>query len=50
MGAHRPYRPALGERAALAAIASGRGTLFDADAVDACTQLVQEGRLPPTTA
>ena len=35
MQAHRPYRPALGAEAALAAIVAGRGTLFDPQVVDA---------------
>jgi HD-GYP domain-containing protein (c-di-GMP phosphodiesterase class II) len=42
MSSHRPYRPALGVEAALAELQSHRGTLFDADAVDACVRLVRE--------
>jgi PAS domain S-box-containing protein len=42
MSSHRPYRPALGVEAALAELQSNRGTLFDADAVDACIRLVRE--------
>lgn len=33
---HRPYRPALGIAAAYQVLIDGRGTLFDADIVDAC--------------
>lgn len=40
---HRPYRPALGLEAALAEVVSGRGTLFDADVVDACVALFEGG-------
>ncbi|MBL6751855.1 MAG: PAS domain S-box protein [Nevskia sp.] len=39
---HRPYRAALGPEAALAEIAGGRGTRFDADVVDACVKLFKE--------
>jgi PAS domain S-box-containing protein len=42
MSSHRPYRPALGVEAALAELQHHRGTLFDADAVDACIRLVRE--------
>ena len=42
MKTHRPYRPGLGIDAALQEIADGRGTLFDADAVDACIRLFRE--------
>jgi PAS domain S-box-containing protein len=42
MSSHRPYRPALGVEAALAELQRHRGTLFDADAVDACIRLVRE--------
>jgi HD-GYP domain-containing protein (c-di-GMP phosphodiesterase class II) len=42
MSAHRPYRPSLGLDVALAEIERGRGWLYDADAVDACTQLFRE--------
>jgi PAS domain S-box-containing protein len=37
--AHRPYRAALGLDAALSAIETGKGTLFDPAAVDACVAL-----------
>jgi HD-GYP domain-containing protein (c-di-GMP phosphodiesterase class II) len=42
ISSHRPYRPALGVEAALAELQRHRGTLFDADAVDACIRLVRE--------
>jgi len=42
MSSHRPYRPALGPEAALAELLAHRGTLYDADAVDACVRLVRE--------
>ncbi len=35
----RPHRPALGVDAAMKEIAMGKGTLYDADAVDACIKL-----------
>ncbi len=43
MSSHRPYRAALGVEAALAEAERGRGTLYDADAVDACVRLFREG-------
>lgn len=36
MSAHRPYRPALGIESAIDEIIRHRGTLYDADVVDAC--------------
>jgi HD-GYP domain-containing protein (c-di-GMP phosphodiesterase class II) len=42
MASHRPYRPALGLNAALAEIENNKGTLYDADAVDACLSLFKE--------
>lgn len=42
MSSHRPYRPGLGIDAALAELAGGRGTLFDAQVVDACTTLFRK--------
>jgi PAS domain S-box-containing protein/putative nucleotidyltransferase with HDIG domain len=39
MASHRPYRPALPLKVALEEIGSHRGTLYDADAVDACLRL-----------
>jgi len=42
MASHRPYRPAIGLDAALAEIENNKGTLYDADAVDACLRLFRE--------
>ena len=42
MASHRPYRPALGLDAALEEIENNKGTLYDADAVDACLILFRE--------
>ena len=42
MASHRPYRPALGLNAALDEIEKNKGTLYDADAVDACLRLFRE--------
>jgi PAS domain S-box-containing protein len=42
MMSHRPYRAALGIDAALTEITAGRGTRFDAAAVDACIALFRE--------
>ena len=44
MASHRPYRPALGLNAALKEIENNKGTLYDADAVDACLRLFREER------
>ncbi len=41
---HRPYRPALGREVALKEISEGKGTLYDAAAVDACLKLFGENR------
>jgi PAS domain S-box-containing protein/putative nucleotidyltransferase with HDIG domain len=43
MASHRPYRPALGVEAALAELALGRGTKYDAAVADACLALFREG-------
>lgn len=40
----RPHRAALGIEAAMKEIARGRGTLYDADAVDACIRLFNAGK------
>lgn len=40
---YRPYRPAQGIEAALAELRQHRGTLYDADAVDACLELFDSG-------
>lgn len=42
IASHRPYRPGLGIAAALEEIAHGRGTLYEAAVVDACTKLFKE--------
>ena len=42
MASHRPYRSALGIDKALEEISRNKGTLFDADAVDACVRLFRE--------
>jgi PAS domain S-box-containing protein len=42
MSSHRPYRAGLGIDAALDEIIRGRGTLFDAQVVDACVALFRE--------
>jgi PAS domain S-box-containing protein/putative nucleotidyltransferase with HDIG domain len=42
MMSHRPYRPALGIKAALAEIERGTGSLYDADVVEACVRLFNE--------
>ena len=39
MSSHRPYRAALGIDAALEEVERGRGTLYDAEVVDACLEL-----------
>jgi PAS domain S-box-containing protein len=44
MSSHRPYRAELGIDKALAEIERGRGTVYDADVVDACLRLFREGR------
>ena len=43
MSSHRPYRAGLGIDAALAEVTAGRGVRFDADAVDACGRLFDDG-------
>jgi len=42
MSSHRPYRPALGIDAALEELSTHRGTLYDADVVDACLSVFNE--------
>jgi len=42
MASHRPYRPGLGLNAALEEIENNKGTLYDADAVDACLRIFRE--------
>ena len=46
MSSHRPYRPARGIKEAMAELRRTRGTLYDADAVDACFRLYRKGKLP----
>jgi PAS domain S-box-containing protein/putative nucleotidyltransferase with HDIG domain len=43
MASHRPYRPTLGIEAAREEIVDGRGTLYDAQVVDACLQALDNG-------
>jgi len=43
MSTHRPYRPALGLDAAIEEINKYKGIRFDADVVDACTELYKNG-------
>jgi len=42
MASYRPYRPAIGLDAALAEIENHKGTLYDADTVNACLRLFRE--------
>jgi len=44
MSSHRPYRASLGLETALAEIFEGRGKRYDADAVDACLELMRGGQ------
>lgn len=44
MAFHRPYRPGFGIDVALEEIASGKGVLYDPDAVEACVRLFREQR------
>ena len=43
MASHRPYRPSLGIDAAREELVSGRGTLYDAQVVDACLHALDKG-------
>jgi HD-GYP domain-containing protein (c-di-GMP phosphodiesterase class II) len=43
MSSHRPFRPALGIEAAVEEIHARRGELYDAEAVDACLVVLQDG-------
>jgi HD-GYP domain-containing protein (c-di-GMP phosphodiesterase class II) len=43
MCSHRPFRPAYPLEAALDAIRSGAGTLFDAKVVEACLRVFEKG-------
>ena len=42
MASHRPYRPALGIKAALGEIEKQKGTLFDTQVVEACLNLFRK--------
>ena len=42
MASHRPYRPALGIDKALDEISKSRGTLYDANVVDACLKIFND--------
>lgn len=42
MSSHRPYRPAMGIKAALSEVELGRGTSYDPVVVDACLRLFAE--------
>ena len=42
MSSHRPYRPALGIKAALEEITQNKGILYDPEIVDACLKLFKE--------
>ncbi len=44
MMSDRPHRAALGVEATMAELASGKGVLYDADAVDACIRLFRQGK------
>lgn len=46
MISHRPYRPALSVTEALDELRQGRGTRYDAAAVDACADLIEEQGAP----
>ena len=46
MTTDQPYRRALSTDETLARLDAGRGTKFDADAVDALVSLIQEQKLP----
>jgi len=50
MSSHRPYRPSLGLETALAEIRTGRGTLYNAESVDACLRLIAEKKVDLSTA
>jgi putative nucleotidyltransferase with HDIG domain/PAS domain S-box-containing protein len=43
MTSHRPYRPALPREAAFAELSEGAGVRYDAQAVDACLRLIENG-------
>jgi len=43
MASHRPYRPALGVKAAMEEVRAGAGSRYDADAVAACERVIESG-------
>ena len=43
MMSHRPYRPALGIKEALAEIERGAGSLYDAEVSKVCVALFRDG-------
>ena len=43
MAAHRPYRSAVGMKAALEELKRGRGTQYDPDVVDTCLRVIGNG-------
>ena len=45
MSSHRPYRPSMGITAALDEIRSGKGTLYHAQSVEACLQLIADKKI-----
>jgi response regulator RpfG family c-di-GMP phosphodiesterase len=45
IGSHRPYRPSLGMKKAIAELTENSGRLYDPDVVAACLELVNEAEL-----
>lgn len=43
MTTHRPYRPGLGLDVALAELERGKGTLYDPNTVEVCSQVLRDG-------
>lgn len=43
MSSHRPYRPTLGAQAALDEVVRGKGTLYEAEVVEACVAVIASG-------
>jgi HD-GYP domain-containing protein (c-di-GMP phosphodiesterase class II) len=48
MSSHRPYRVALGIKAACDEIRAGRGTKYDSEIVDACLAVIDAGLWAPS--
>jgi HD-GYP domain-containing protein (c-di-GMP phosphodiesterase class II) len=44
IGSHRPYRPSLGLKKAMGELTANSGTLYDANVVSACLDLVEGER------